>query len=51
MLRTALGPQIEGWLDVPPLLAELEFRGRTLLGNSRLAVRCAESGTCDFNDL
>jgi hypothetical protein len=26
MLRTALGPQIEGWLDdAPPLLAELEF--------------------------
>jgi hypothetical protein len=30
---------------------ERVFRGRTLLGNHRLAGRYAEFGTCDFNDL
>ena len=38
-------------LAFSPLPAERDFRGRTLLGNSRLAGRCAESGTCDFNGL
>jgi hypothetical protein len=37
--------------SVRKVVGGVDFMGRTLLGNSRLERRCADLGSCNFNDL